>query len=624
MKKTLMKTLAVLTFCAAISTLTHAQPLTLSGTNYFQNFDNIGSGLPGEWLVYTNAKSTQLGTLLTLASSDPAAAINGCASTSFGFKNLASITNTVGGTNFLGTEALTNQAVTLNRVLGVRPTGGSDPGCAFVLKIADATGFGKFKLNLDFLLLNPQTRSNYWAVDFGVSPDGFSPPSSFTVVTTNAYFAFGTFGSTNVTVDFGTLLDNQPGPIWVRIVNLAFSQGGGSRPTVGIDNFSLSFTNIPVGVVPVAVTSGIGTNNVFTGDSVTLSVGVSGTAPFSYQWYYPDLNSTIGGANAASYAQTLITPSQAWNYYVIVSNNGGLSSVTNKGVLNVTTRIPISTTIAYLRTLQDLVNYAPYDTTNLYTVVGTVISRTNMTTPANASFWIEDTNSLAGIDVFVAGSTDLRPNVGDRIQVTGPLGIYSGVLELNLNSLNPTHVVTSLGSGFPLPVAKTFLFSSATNVSLMESNIEGSLVIVPDVYLPGGGVSNFISSSTLQMTNLSGQIFPLFIDSRLTDVIGQPIPAGLTAITGYMTQYKTAAPYTNGYELIVTAYSQIQPGLPLGSPTLNIQLSGANVVLTWSDASFNLQSATNVAGPYTMISGATSPFTTNTAASQLFFRLSNP
>jgi hypothetical protein len=57
---------------------------------------------------------------------------------------------------------------------------------------------------------------------------------------------------------------------------------------------------------------------------------------------------------------------------------------------------------------------------------------------------------------------------------------------------------------------------------------------------------------------------------------------------------------------------------------LYIQSSGANVVLTWSDASFNLQSATIVTGPYTTLSGATSPFTTNTISSQLFFRLIHP
>ena len=54
---------------------------------------------------------------------------------------------------------------------------------------------------------------------------------------------------------------------------------------------------------------------------------------------------------------------------------------------------------------------------------------------------------------------------------------------------------------------------------------------------------------------------------------------------------------------------------------LNIQKSGANISLAWACPSFNLHSSTNVAGSYSTISGAASPFTTNAAASQLFFRL---
>jgi hypothetical protein len=54
-------------------------------------------------------------------------------------------------------------------------------------------------------------------------------------------------------------------------------------------------------------------------------------------------------------------------------------------------------------------------------------------------------------------------------------------------------------------------------------------------------------------------------------------------------------------------------------------LMGGNLTLTWSQNSYSLQSSTNVTGPYNTISGATSPFTTNTASatssSQLFFRL---
>jgi hypothetical protein len=57
---------------------------------------------------------------------------------------------------------------------------------------------------------------------------------------------------------------------------------------------------------------------------------------------------------------------------------------------------------------------------------------------------------------------------------------------------------------------------------------------------------------------------------------------------------------------------------------LHIQLSGTNIVLTWNDATFNLQSSTSVTGTYTTISGASSGFTTNTISAHQFFRLIHP
>lgn len=54
---------------------------------------------------------------------------------------------------------------------------------------------------------------------------------------------------------------------------------------------------------------------------------------------------------------------------------------------------------------------------------------------------------------------------------------------------------------------------------------------------------------------------------------------------------------------------------------LNIQAAGPNIVLTWDNSYMGLQGAINVNGPYTNISGATSPYTTNAAGAQQFFRL---
>jgi hypothetical protein len=58
-----------------------------------------------------------------------------------------------------------------------------------------------------------------------------------------------------------------------------------------------------------------------------------------------------------------------------------------------------------------------------------------------------------------------------------------------------------------------------------------------------------------------------------------------------------------------------------GGPTLYISQVGTNVVLTWSDASYSLQSAPLVTGTYTNVTGAVSPYTTPITGSQRYFRL---
>jgi hypothetical protein len=58
-----------------------------------------------------------------------------------------------------------------------------------------------------------------------------------------------------------------------------------------------------------------------------------------------------------------------------------------------------------------------------------------------------------------------------------------------------------------------------------------------------------------------------------------------------------------------------------GAPVMGAKMSSRSVVLTWTDPTFSLQSATNVAGPFSNVTGATSPYTNSPTGSQLFFRL---
>ena len=57
------------------------------------------------------------------------------------------------------------------------------------------------------------------------------------------------------------------------------------------------------------------------------------------------------------------------------------------------------------------------------------------------------------------------------------------------------------------------------------------------------------------------------------------------------------------------------------SPILNIQLIDGQAVLSWNAPAFSLQSATNVAGPYSTLTGVASPYTNTITGSEMFFRL---
>lgn len=59
-------------------------------------------------------------------------------------------------------------------------------------------------------------------------------------------------------------------------------------------------------------------------------------------------------------------------------------------------------------------------------------------------------------------------------------------------------------------------------------------------------------------------------------------------------------------------------------PGLSISVSGSNVILSWPGLGFTLQSASAVNGPYTDVTGATSPYSYDTSSgNQAYFRLRN-
>ena len=260
---------------------------SLGASPYQENFDGLAGGLPAGFSVRTGATAASLGAAPTTAqlllAPGPATT---WASTGTGFKNYASATG-------LAASATTAaQTAAPNRALGVRQTStaGFDPGAAFVFEAASTSGKTDFALSFRLQSLDASSpRVTTWRVDYGLG----AAPTAFTPVGAGRTTGGGTFANDSVTVSFGAALDNQGGPITIRIVALAASTGSSNRPSTAIDDFRLSWsaptaTTPALAANPTALSFGnqaIGTTSasrayVLTGANLTGATTVAATGPF--------------------------------------------------------------------------------------------------------------------------------------------------------------------------------------------------------------------------------------------------------------------------------------------------------------------------------------------------------
>jgi len=256
---------------------------TLGSSPYVENFNALGTALPTGFSIYTAATASSLGTAATLVSAPTV-----WSNTGAGFKNFAS------ATGLAATADAAAQAAATNRALGVRQTGtagtGGDPGAAFVFQATNTSG--KTDLSLTFNLQsldNSVGRTTLWQVDYATAAN----PTTFIAAGSGASTS-PTFSNTPITVSFGSALDQQAGPITIRVVTLAASTGSNSRPSSAIDDFTLSW-NAPTATTPVITLAptalSFGNQNINTTSAaqtyslsavnLTTDVALTTAAPFS-------------------------------------------------------------------------------------------------------------------------------------------------------------------------------------------------------------------------------------------------------------------------------------------------------------------------------------------------------
>jgi len=210
--------------------------LEMTTSPYTQNFNNLAGGLPKGIFVKIGATATSAGTgdMPIYGSSLGTGTLWN--QTSAGLKNFAS------ATGLTATSDATAQNAATNRALGIRQTSstGYDPGASYLFRIDNT--IGKSNLQLSFLLQsldNSIGRITVWKVQYGIGDN----PSTFTDATSvpAALSTTPTFGSTPVSVNFGSALNNIGQTVWIRIVTLAATTGTGSRASTAIDDLSLSW-----------------------------------------------------------------------------------------------------------------------------------------------------------------------------------------------------------------------------------------------------------------------------------------------------------------------------------------------------------------------------------------------
>lgn len=142
---------------------------------------------------------------------------------------------------------------------------------------------------------------------------------------------------------------------------------------------------------------------------------------------------------------------------------------------------------------------------------------------------------------------------------------------------------------------------------MLDSHPSGGLALLGNTLY--GTTLNYYypAGNTVYKVNVDGSGFAMVYN--FTNIV---VPQGDLISSGGIV-YGTTYEGGSGGGGTVFAFN---PAIPLRAAVLN-----TNLVLSWDDPSFQLQSAPIVSGPYTNIPGATSPYTNAATSPQQFFRL---
>lgn len=458
-----------------------------------------------------------------------------------------------------------------------------------------------------------QVDTLYDAAELG--PEITQPPLS-------ALIALGSSGSLSVSAlgnaplsyqwyQGSTALTNVPGNILgatnsaLTITNATLSNGGNYTVVVAnsVGSVTSEVATVTIGQSPIIVQQPSPTNNAaYTGNSVALSVSAVGAAPLSYEWY--NGASAISSTSNVLFAATLGTNTLD----CVIQNSYG--SITSSVVTVVGQAPPSSLTVNYS------VVSPVYDGQGAFSDPG----NTNWNLFAASGTRGNAAVNSAGASTLVSATLIYGFNNGAMGNTTNGYPCYLEAYEDAVNAGSPGIGTSAAPEGQltinDLPQGKYELYLYSANY---DGNRGSIFTVAPaNGGTADGGTNGTVNGSILGLNAIAdgvctfaeGDNYVLFNDV-VTDPTGAITVTYIPNPAGNMTG---EAPF-DGFQVI-----KIVP------PVLTIKnQGGGNDLVSWAPAIGVLQSATNVAGPYSTIPAATSPYTnTPPGLPQQFFEVNVP
>ncbi len=215
----------------------------------------------------------------------------------------------------------------------------------------------------------------------------------------------------------------------------------------------------------------------------------------------------------------------------------------------------------------------PYNVGVTVTVTGVVISPDNIFSLTSDDVVIRDTTG--GMTLFRSGG-GYTYNLGDSVTVTGQIAHFNGLTEISNASIVTTHSTGNFAY-FNDPVIRTCkqVRDSTMNYSTIREDLESQLIRINNVTVVGGTwpATCAGANTTLTIQDATGTT-SLFLDKD-SPLCGSSNPSGAFDVIGILTQFDSAGPYFDSYQIKPRFLTDIIPltpgpnfvGVPQGQAT---------------------------------------------------------